>query len=230
MADLRQRLKAQRTTLMNGNNFRLPFDTTRAAATLYAAYEAEVLARGRNELRDPEVIYSNILQVVQGLVNPKCNLILISGLYGNGKTTMLYAIQNLINYCTKSPSDKYYHIDKEYQLRIELAIDIATYAINTDNGKYDTVVNCYCLGIDDMGREPQEVLHYGNKVNPIADLLERRYAKQRLTIITTNAKKEEIRERYGERVYDRMREMGKIVVFQNSSFRGAPSQQQTNQN
>lgn len=226
---MKQRLKAQRTILMNGK-FKLPFDTKKAAAFLWAAYEAEVEYRGRMEIRNPEVVYQNLLQIVQGLVNPNYSLILITGLYGNGKTTTLYAIQNLINYCIKSTSDKYYHIDKDFGLGIELAIDIATYATITEDGKYNALVKRNCLGIEDMGREPQEVLHYGNKINPIIDLLERRYASQKLTIITTNLTTTEIRERYGERIYDRMREMGKIVIYKNPSFRGKPSQQQANQN
>jgi DNA replication protein DnaC len=232
---MKQLLKAQRITLTNGFRFKLPLLWQQAYTMLFAAYEAEVEARGRTEIRDLKTVADNLKPIAWELAKAEYSMILIGGMYGNGKTTTLRAIQSLINYGFKNgfkqyQSDEIVMIDFKNLLHIELAIDIATYATNTEDGKYDALVKCNCLGIDDMGREPQEVLHYGNKFYPIADLLERRYASQKLTIITTNLTIIEIKERYGERVYDRMREMCKIVNYRNSSFRGAPSQQQTNQN
>lgn len=54
------------------------------------------------------------------------------------------------------------------------------------------------LAIEDMGREPTEVLDYGNILNPVIDLIEYRYDAQLFTVITTNLNKKEIRASMGQ--------------------------------
>lgn len=97
-----------------------------------------------------------------------------------------------------------------------------------DKGKeelYLKLFNEELLAIDEVGEEPAEIISYGMVYTPIRDLLEERYNRQRLTIITTNLVQSEkkqlfqIRDHYGERVVDRFREMMKIVPFHNSSYR-----------
>ena len=75
------------------------------------------------------------------------------------------------------------------------------------------------LGIEDMGREPAEVLDYGNVFSPIVDLLEYLYISRLFTIITKNLSSSQIHEKYGMRVADRLNEMLHVVVFRNTSFR-----------
>lgn len=75
------------------------------------------------------------------------------------------------------------------------------------------------LAIDDLGTEPVEVLEYGNRLNPVIDLLYKRYDEQLFTIITTNLTPKEIRERYGERIADRLNEMAFRIVFDNETYR-----------
>ena len=75
------------------------------------------------------------------------------------------------------------------------------------------------LGIDDLGTEPREVMDFGNVVTPVIDLLTMRYDEQLFTIITTNLTPKQIREHYGDRIADRLNEMGERIVFKNSSYR-----------
>ena len=52
------------------------------------------------------------------------------------------------------------------------------------------------------------------------DILNRRYADLRPTVLITNLKVPEIEETLGERVFDRFREVATVVTFDWPSFRG----------
>lgn len=75
------------------------------------------------------------------------------------------------------------------------------------------------LGIDDLGTEPSEVMDYGNVYTPVIDRLTKRYEEQFFTIITTNLTPQQIREHYGDRIADRLNEMVKKIVFNNTTYR-----------
>ena len=75
------------------------------------------------------------------------------------------------------------------------------------------------LAIDDLGKEPTEVLDYGNVLNPVIDILEYRYNRQLFTVVTTNLTPKEIREKYGARIADRFNEMLHVIRFQDISYR-----------
>jgi DNA replication protein DnaC len=103
------------------------------------------------------------------------------------------------------------------QLRIYDAKDIAQ--MSSDWDKFKTIRSVPVLAIEDMGREPAEVMSYGNITNPLVDLLEYRYAELLPTIITTNLTAKQIREKYGVRIADRFNEMIDVVIFQSGSYR-----------
>jgi DNA replication protein DnaC len=75
------------------------------------------------------------------------------------------------------------------------------------------------LAIDDLGIEPVEVMDFGNVLCPVVDLLTKRYDMQLFTIITTNLTPSEIREKYGDRIADRMNEMMVKIIFNNDTYR-----------
>ena len=75
------------------------------------------------------------------------------------------------------------------------------------------------LGIDDIGTEPAEVQDYGNFIYPIKELLAMRYDAQLFTVFTTNLEPKEIRQRYGDRIADRLNEMMTKVVYRNPTYR-----------
>lgn len=52
-------------------------------------------------------------------------------------------------------------------------------------------------------------------LTPLVDLLSERYDRQKLTIVTANLTPEQLKTHYGARVYDRLREMMRIIAFSN---------------
>ena len=91
--------------------------------------------------------------------------------------------------------------------------------ISKDYTLFEKVRSRTLLALEDVGREPTEVLDYGNVLNPVVDLLEYRYEQQLFTVITTNLTPRELSEKYKQRIADRFREMLDVVVFENSSYR-----------
>lgn len=57
---------------------------------------------------------------------------------------------------------------------------------------------------------------------PIVDLISERYAKQHLTVFTTNLESHQLKDKYGERITDRFREMVTSIIFENDSYRTNP--------
>lgn len=138
--------------------------------------------------------------------------VIFSGVCGNGKTTMLYAFQTLLNYFQDRGLT-----DENACISVIDAKDVAYYA--KDVQRFRQLKERPMIAIEDMGREPVEVLEYGNVLNPVIDLLEYRYNAQLFTIITTNLVPKEIRERYGNRIADRFNEMFDKVIFANQTYR-----------
>jgi Cdc6-like AAA superfamily ATPase len=66
--------------------------------------------------------------------------------------------------------------------------------------------------IDDVGTE-DVANNYGNKVDLFAHIVETRYDKDNVTHLTTNLNTQQLRERYGERVYSRLRETTQFINF-----------------
>lgn len=80
------------------------------------------------------------------------------------------------------------------------------------------------LVIDDLGTENEDFMQYGQRANPLAELLEKRYDlsfhRDRVrTVVTSNLTDQQIKERYGFRVFDRMREMFAVVTVKGESLR-----------
>lgn len=79
------------------------------------------------------------------------------------------------------------------------------------------------LCIDDLGSETPIVNQYGTKSDPIASLLFLRYEKWQQskvrTYATSNLTKEQLKTRYGERLFDRMKEMFIFIVMKGESKR-----------
>lgn len=169
-----------------------------------------------------EATKEHIRVAAEWLGNPDSKFgFMMTGLYGNGKTTLMLAMCNLINYLFDSALST-----ERKSIRVLKAKDIARMAINKETrDAYEALYHEDMLAIDEIGEEPAELISFGMVYTPIRDLLEERYARQKFTIITTNLVQNEkkqlfqIRDHYGERVVDRFREMMKILPFHNSSYR-----------
>ena len=139
---------------------------------------------------------------------------MLCGLYGNGKSTLVKALQQLVNYLDiKDEND-----GMRWGFRILDAKEIA-WMCREERKAWNELRHVKMLAIDDLGTEPVEVMDYGNRQNPVIDLLYKRYDNQLTTIITTNLRPKEISETYGERIADRLREMSYNIVFENKSYR-----------
>lgn len=138
--------------------------------------------------------------------------LLLMGNVGNGKTTIMKAIQELILHRDLKRKE-----DKEIFMRVEGAKDIMR--IYKSPISYDRLCDAPILGIDDLGEEATELVDYGNVITPITDILEYRYQKRLMTIITTNLDPIELTKKYGTRVADRFREMMTKIIFTNPSYR-----------
>ena len=80
--------------------------------------------------------------------------------------------------------------------------------MEADKSWVNEVANCSGLLIlDDLGTEKKV---YGEEIIP--QILYLRYARGQYTAITTNLNFEQLRARYGERIADRLKTYGRIVM------------------
>ena len=89
---------------------------------------------------------------------------------------------------------------------------------------YDYFDEPHAIVIDDVGTEDCPIMKYGTATNLIADVLDRRYFQgfhrdKVKTIVTCNLSDEQLRERYGLRIDDRMNEMFEFATVKGISLR-----------
>lgn len=196
--------------------FKWGITTDQAKIMLCAAYQAEIELRGMvySASRETEEIISNIASQMTDPKNRKWG-ILLCGLCGNGKTTMMRAIQSVTKWLKER---NLLSIDRS--IRIVDAKELVLIAKDKkDPDNWTLLKQSIAIGIDDLGCEALEILEYGNINEPVKELLEHRYDRQTFTIITTNLTPQQITERYGARIGDRLSEMMNIIVFTENSYR-----------
>ncbi len=135
---------------------------------------------------------------------------------GNGKSSMMYALQNLIK-SLKIPLNGNTTFDT-WGLRVESAKFIYN-QVKVDSQEYRQIQIANMLGIDDLGEEEPTLMNYGNRVTPVIDLISYRYCRMLFTMVTTNLTPAQIRSTYGDRIADRFNEMMLILPYRNPSFR-----------
>lgn len=200
--------------------FSLEIPEKDAANGIYAAMKAEVEYRGGSFTLDGDT-RAHILAAARWLINPDATSgLMLCGLYGNGKTTLAKAISSLIGYLTERENGYSYR----KTMRLITAKNICRLCAASEKFKeqYDEYKNLFnepMMIIDDLGDEPREVMVYGMIHTPVIDILEDRYAKQLMTIVTTNLETDDLEKKYGPRIYDRFKEMLTSIVFENDSYR-----------
>lgn len=210
----------QKTTV---GRFRFNLSSQEALDLITTFYCAEVNNRHRKVNLD-KTTSDNLIALAEFITNqhPKFGL-MFCGTVGNGKTTLMKAFQGCINYLDRINhfsflDDPKYGTRFTPQMRIVDVREILRTA-KEDPKVYDTLKNFNILGIDDLGKEPAEIMDFGNILSPVIDLIEYRYDKQLFTVITTNLVGKEIRAKYGDRIADRFNEMLFLIVFKNSTYR-----------
>jgi len=146
--------------------FRLPVNEDKAYELLLAAVIAEVQFRHRKFVYN-EFIDDQLRQIAKWLTagSSKFGMVLCGGC-GNGKTTMLKALRNLISRLqirrpTADPGSSY---GACYGLTIVDALQIAQLC-KTNHTKYLELVQDDMLAIDDLGTEPVEVIRQHHNSN-----------------------------------------------------------------
>ena len=80
----------------------------------------------------------------------------------------------------------------------------------TSEGSFDKYKKMYIIGIQDLGAEPFESMHMGNRINVLKNLMEYRGDfSDKITLITSNLpmSHKALVDRYGDRVSSRLNEM-----------------------
>lgn len=140
--------------------------------------------------------------------------VFLFGGVGTGKSTLMHffrfnAAQSYRVVSARKIENEYSEQGEEILMHYSEDKAIAS---NTDPYGHQKLALC----IDDMGTE-LEGKHYGKSRNVIGEILQNRYDAGLITHITSNASAEDIRNIYGQRVADRLREMVNIITFPESA-------------
>lgn len=180
-------------------NFVLPQDRGSVEEKLLTSYIAEVRRRDRDFLMDNATV-SKVERVVKWMYDSRKRGLILSGSYGNGKTTMLLALKKLMG---------------NYALYMETQTLYDLYRDDHNFHKYDKVV----FLLDDLGLEPSSYSDFGEKRYPLTELLMHRYKYNLPTIIATNHSMESLKQTYGDRLFDRLKEMYAVISYTEQSYR-----------
>lgn len=223
MGEIYSKLMRGKTT---ATSFKLPYTVEQARIMLYAACKAAVDRRGREFVVSQEYL-KRLNEIAQWLTSDRETFgLLLCGNVGNGKTTLALALQSLYFYV---------HSDMGFQERDglrnpyfgfevipakELVLLAKAYNNPTrDNApsvqRYKRLRDTDIVCVDDLGTEPRESVQYGDFVTAAIDFMSYRYSNHYTTLATSNLAPKEFSEYYDERLYDRFREMMKIINFDN---------------
>lgn len=169
------------------------------AARLAAFYEIFVEQRGHMTQWD-DTSEAKLNDVTNWLHDSPQRGLLLYGSLGNGKTTMLQSLAKLFLGKAILASAKRIYDQYKSEERIPFPRD-------------------KILLIDDLGTEPERCLIYGEEHHPLTNIFTERYDTNSTTIIATNLSVDDIRARYGDRVYDRMIEMYTGILYDTPSYR-----------
>jgi predicted ATPase len=219
----RERIASAKAYLDKLNQPQFPTITTAGEMLAHAINRGAALFR-TGIIDKPFVLDSNNLDVYQQLasyfsgdfdtwscaLNPTKGVLIFGG-YGCGKSVaMRVFLSNPVRSFRLVPSRA---IVESFRLNGDVCEMKHRFA-NQSSGKFfgQTEIG---LCIDDLGAERTDGKNFGNGFS-IGDLIQDRYDNQQLrawTHATTNATPAELREAYGPRVYDRLREIFNIVSF-----------------
>jgi len=95
---------------------------------------------------------------------------------------------------------------------------VRTADVQEMNRDIETLLSRKVISIDDIGTE-EIVNHYGNKRLAFAEIMDAVEKHEKLIIISTNLNDEQLTDRYGDRIVDRIIATTKRVLFTGNSLR-----------
>ena len=190
--------------------FKLDLPENEAIKILTAAYKAQVENRHCCFLEDENIIRAIEFTASWLTLDNKKPGLYFTGLCGTGKTTMIKAINMVV--------DWYYTNTRFRPMTIIKATDLASMALN-NYPEFKSLAKRTILAIDDLGQEPALISSYANIMKPCIEILSERYDAQLTTFISSNLAPENIKEYYDERLSDRFKEMMEIIPFESKTFR-----------
>jgi len=142
--------------------------------------------------------------------------LMLIGTSGNGKTTRMEAMAELFGFPVLRAA--------EMVQKVSLASYNGTVKDICNYPRFGNVSNprCYDLVIDDLGIEPPIVNNFGTKHDYMEEVLAERYEAMRkgaVTHFSSNLTAEQIKERYGDRIYSRFKAMCIVVTMPNRDLR-----------
>lgn len=140
-------------------------------------------------------------EIVEWLSDNKGKGLVCMGNCGRGKTVIC---RNILSVIFLHLLRQNYHVYESYELGDKIE-DIKSYCCN--------------VMIDDIGIE-QEFSRYGEKHIAFSEIVDIAEKKGILLVITTNLNAEQLKAKYDERTFDRLRSLTKCVVFKGDSLRG----------
>jgi DNA replication protein DnaC len=125
-----------------------------------------------------------------------------------GKTTLLEVIRRFGKLVRPKDDNGW-----DYSFSTQAAGDIIRQYRKFGESGIEEIINSHRLAIDDLGEETEPVVRFGEPVNVLQEVLSRRYDRRfgSFTHVTTNCSREQIIAIYGERVFDRAKEMFNFV-------------------
>lgn len=140
--------------------------------------------------------------------------ILLTGPVGCGKTSIMHLIKPFLNAKNDYKIKTTREVSFEFAKQGYEALQPYTQLI-----KNQSRLSGYCF--DDLGAE-QQIKHFGNDCNVMAEILISRYEQfmenNTITHITTNLSASEIETHYGNRLRSRMRAMFNLISFDAKSI------------
>jgi DNA replication protein DnaC len=171
------------------------------------AKDQDAIARG--ELDDTPA-----MQAARELLSFSQRILVLSGPKGCGKTTAAswLAAQDVR---VRLPGDR-----DDRGVAEPMFLDVSKLARLSRYKAEDVepLEECSLLVIDDLGMEYAD--EKGSFLATLDGVFNARYAAGLYTVITTNLPAKTFKERYGERIADRIREVGRFVELDGKSLRG----------
>jgi hypothetical protein len=168
-------------------------------------------------------LFNEVFAYLEGrsaILDPRKGL-LLTGPIGSGKTTLIRAVafyQKLALGLKDGRCEGGFRIDSASYVAMLFMTGgytaLQPYTYNEDKSAYTV---CF----DELGREPLPVKYFGSELNVMQYILQCRYESiaDCLTHVTTNLSVEELEERYGDYIADRINEMFNVCQLNGASRR-----------